>query len=278
MRILAVADLHYSLPQYDWLLGVAGEFDVVVLAGDHLDLSSLVDFRAQILVVCKYCERIGARTRLITCSGNHDLDSRGPAGEKVAQWLRDLAAAGTPAEGASVAIGDTLITTCPWWDGPIVRADIARLLAETAAARRETHWIWVHHAPPGHSPTSWTGARDLGDAELRQWVETYRPDAVFCGHVHQSPFVHNGSWVDRIGPTWIFNAGHQFGAPPAHVIYDTDERMALWFSAAGRQLVHLDRPLARPVAKLTELPAWLTSPLPAAAGPSPAQIPGSAGG
>ena len=39
MRLLAVADLHYSLPQFDWVLEVAPDFDVVVLAGDLLELS-----------------------------------------------------------------------------------------------------------------------------------------------------------------------------------------------------------------------------------------------
>ena len=47
MRLLAVADLHYSLPQFDWVLEVAPDFDVVVLAGDLLELSSIVDRRAQ---------------------------------------------------------------------------------------------------------------------------------------------------------------------------------------------------------------------------------------
>ena len=37
MRLLAVADLHYSLPQFDWVLEVAPDFDVVVLAGDLLE-------------------------------------------------------------------------------------------------------------------------------------------------------------------------------------------------------------------------------------------------
>ena len=50
MRLLVVADLHYSLPQYDWVLGVAPDFDLVIIAGDHLDLSSIVDVRAQIVV------------------------------------------------------------------------------------------------------------------------------------------------------------------------------------------------------------------------------------
>ena len=47
MRLLAVADLHYSLPQFDWVLEVAADFDVVVLAGDLLELGSIVDRRAQ---------------------------------------------------------------------------------------------------------------------------------------------------------------------------------------------------------------------------------------
>ena len=51
MRLLAVADLHYSLPQFDWVLEVAPDFDVVVLAGDLLELSSIVDRRAQAIVV-----------------------------------------------------------------------------------------------------------------------------------------------------------------------------------------------------------------------------------
>jgi len=60
MQCLFVADLHYSLPQFDWLLQAAKRYDLVVLAGDALDLGSIVDFRAQTLVVRKYLERLAA--------------------------------------------------------------------------------------------------------------------------------------------------------------------------------------------------------------------------
>jgi hypothetical protein len=80
---------------------------------------------------------------------------------------------------------------------------------------------------------------------------------VLSGHVHQSPFVKDGSWVDRIGTTWVFNTGQQFGAPPAHIIIDTEADEALWFSSAGNQFVRLDAPLERPVPKLQALPDWL---------------------
>src|SRR3974390_3382190 len=74
MRCLVIADLHYSLPQFDWLLHAAGQFDLVIFAGDALDIGSAVDFRAQIVVVKKYLERLAGKSRVMLCSGNHDLD------------------------------------------------------------------------------------------------------------------------------------------------------------------------------------------------------------
>ena len=80
---------------------------------------------------------------------------------------------------------------------------------------------------------------------------------MLSGHVHQSPFVKDGSWVDRIGPTWVFNAGQQFGAPPTHIIIDTEVGEALWFSSAGNQYIRFSEPLERPVPRLEGIPDWL---------------------
>ncbi|MGH8510966.1 MAG: metallophosphoesterase family protein, partial [Gammaproteobacteria bacterium] len=74
---------------------------------------------------------------------------------------------------------------------------------------------------------------------------------VLTGHIHQSPFRAGGSWVDRIGQTWVFNAGRQIGPCPTHVIVDLGERRAAWFSLAGNEAVNLDEPLTRPVAELS---------------------------
>ena len=256
MRLLLVADLHYSLRQFDWVLNIAAGFDVVVMAGDHLDLGSAVDGRAQSVVVRKYFSRLRSEARLLICSGNHDLDSRSEAGEKVAKWLRGTQNEGAYSDGDSFLFEETLFTICPWWDGPIVRERIGAQLAE-ASTTRPKRWIWVHHAPPAESPVSWGGHRHFGDIELREWIDQYRPDMVLSGHVHQSPFVNDGSWVDRIGPTWVFNAGQHSGAPPAHVIIDTEAGEALWFSAAGNQFVRFDQPLERPVPRLEAVPDWI---------------------
>jgi predicted MPP superfamily phosphohydrolase len=84
VRLLLVSDLHYSLKQLDWVLGAASDFDVVVLAGDHLDIASRVAPDAQIAVVLEYLKRIAARTTVVACSGNHDLDGRNKFDERAA--------------------------------------------------------------------------------------------------------------------------------------------------------------------------------------------------
>ncbi|MBX9710048.1 MAG: metallophosphoesterase [Xanthobacteraceae bacterium] len=262
MRCLVVADLHYSLPQFDWLLNAAPQFDAVIFAGDALDIGSPVDFRAQIMVVRKYLSLLSRVTKVMLCSGNHDLDERNAEGEKISRWIDEAREYGIACDGDSLIVADTLFTVCPWWDGPLVKQKIDDQL-RAAAARRLSRWIWVHHAPPVNSPTSWGGKRSFGDVELRQWIETYQPYTVISGHVHQSPFVTNGSWFDRLGTTWVFNAGHQYGRPPTHIVLDIDNTgdstMAFWLSAAGEEVIDLKAPLQRPASPIADVPDWLTS-------------------
>jgi predicted phosphodiesterase len=255
---LLISDLHYALKQFDWVSNVAKNFDVVVIAGDHLDISSAVDIRFQIPVILTYLKRIHPVTTLMICSGNHDLDARGPAGEKIAKWISKARQIGATSDGDSVTIKDTLFTICPWWDGPITREEVGAQLARDAE-KPKSRWIWIYHAPPEASPTSWGGQKFYGDAYLSKWIEQYQPDIVLTGHIHQSPFREGGSWVDRLGSTWVFNAGRQIGPSPTHVIFNTDESVALWFSLAGAEFVQLDQSLQRPVAELTALPDWLTT-------------------
>jgi Icc-related predicted phosphoesterase len=258
MRCLIVSDLHYSLPQFDWLLSAAPQFDLVIFAGDALDIGSAVDFRAQIVVVKKYLALLAGLTRVILCSGNHDLDERNPEGEKIARWIGDVRALGIACDGDSLTIGDTLFTVCPWWDGPLVKQRIDDQLREAAAARLQ-RWIWVHHAPPANSPTSWGGKRFFGDVELLQWIQSYQPSMVISGHVHQSPFIPDGSWFDRLGGTWVFNSGLQPGRPPVYIVLDIDSNTAFWLPLGDEQCIDLDAPLQRPAAPISNPPAWLTS-------------------
>ncbi len=258
MKVLVAADIHYSLKQYDWLLAVAGDFDLVVLAGDLLEISSSVDRRAQVVVVRTYLEQLAQKTKIAVCSGNHDLDLTDAAGEQVAQWINDLPELGVAVDRTTIRLGDTLITICPWWDGPETRDAIGAQLALAAAEARH-RWIWVYHAPPAESPVSWSGKRFFGDEELSRWITAFSPDIVVSGHVHISPFVPGGSWADRIGDTWVFNTGQQIGPVPAHIIFDLETATALWFSIYGNEVLALDAPLQRPIPALVTRPDWLTT-------------------
>jgi Icc-related predicted phosphoesterase len=251
MKCLLVSDLHYAIKQFDWVHHSAGEYDVIVIAGDHLDISSAVALDAQIVVILKYLSRLSARTKLLVCSGNHDLNGSNADGEKVARWMSRVRALGIPTDGDAVHTEDgTLFTVCPWWDGPKTREAVDAQLAADAA-KTKSRWVWVYHAPPDDSPVSWGGHKHFGDADLLAWIERYAPDMVLTGHIHQSPFREGGSWVDKIGATWVFNSGRQIGPVPTHTIIDTDAGRAEWFSLAGAQFIELDRPLVRPVAELT---------------------------
>ena len=258
MKYLITADLHYTLKQYDWVLRMAPEFDVVILAGDLLDIASYVDGRAQTVVVLKYLQRISAVTRLITCSGNHDLDCENAQGERIAKWFEKIRRLGIVADGDNFEIDGIFFTVCPWWDGPTPRAAVGEQLARDAQKRGDKRWAWVYHAPPTGSPTCVSGAKSYGDAALEEWIRQYQPDFVFSGHVHNAPFSEGGSWADRIGNTWVFNAGRELGPEPPHVMLSTDAHQVAWLSISyGGEWTKLDVPLARPLQKLTEEPAWL---------------------
>ncbi len=238
MRILLVSDLHYSLRQLDWVVHEAPSFDLVVLAGDHLDISSPVALDAQAVVILQYLSLMRGATHVAASSGNHDLTGPDVHGEQAALWLQEAHVAGIPTDGDALRLADTLVTICPWWDGPIGRdALVARLAA--AAADRPARWIWVYHWPPLGSPTCWTGRRDYGDTELRGWIKAYRPDLVLTGHVHEPPFKPTGAWADRIDNCWIFNPGRQIGPVPTHIDIDFAEDTAVWRSLLGEERLRL---------------------------------------
>jgi len=239
MRILFVADLHYSLRQFDWLTANAASYDLVIIGGDLLDHGSALDFDVQIVVVEKYLQRIRAKTQLLVSSGNHDGDSRNAADESFAEWLQNSRAEGLFVDGDSAVLGDTRVTACPWWDGPVSRGELEDLLVREASQKAH-RWVWSHHAPPDFARVSWSGKKTLGDSSLREWIDRFEPDLVLCGHIHNAPFYPpEGSWMDRIGKTWVFNPGRQIGPSPTYIDLDLEAMTAEWMSVEGQSIRHL---------------------------------------
>ncbi|MCE9519343.1 MAG: metallophosphoesterase [Verrucomicrobia bacterium] len=235
MRLIFVADLHYSLKQFDWLLAQAHEYDAAVIGGDLLDLSSALDADVQIAIVEKYLNLLRQQTRVVVSSGNHDGDSRNAADESVAAWLQDARAERLHVDGDGFNLGDTRITVCPWWDGEVSRGELeAQLVREAALVTKG--WLWIHHAPPEGARTCWTGRKFIGDTFLRGWIDRFQPDMVLSGHIHNSPFYDVGSWIDRIGRTWVFNPGRQLGPQPSSITIDLGAMTAEWNSLEDRSI------------------------------------------
>jgi Icc-related predicted phosphoesterase len=242
MRLLCTSDIHYRLPQLDWLLAQAADVDVVVLPGDHLQVMGSAPLAAQVVVVSKYLARLAERAVVLASSGNHDLDGPGALGEQTAGWLRRLRADALHVDGESLDVDGVRFTVCPWWDGPRTR-DLVEAQLIDAAAGRPDRWVWAYHSPPAGTRLCTTGAREFPEEDLAGWIDRWRPDIVVCGHIHQAPWVDGGGWVDQLGTTWVFNAGHQPGSVPAHIVIDLDAGTAEWNAPPLRDDVDLTVPL-----------------------------------
>lgn len=238
MSVLFVADLHYALKQFDWLVAQAASYEAVIIGGDLLDLGSGLEPEVQIVVLEKYLHRLRQVTKLIVSSGNHDGDSRNAADESMARWILAAKTPRTFVDGDCLELAGSLITVCPWWDGPASRAELEALL-ERDAAKPKSNWVWIHHAPPQDSPVSWTGKRFAGDEFLAKWIRHFQPNLVLSGHIHNAPFYPGGSWIDRIGKTWVFNPGKQPGARPTSLAFDLDKMTVEWISVEGAQVREL---------------------------------------
>ena len=238
MKLLVLADLHYTLKQFDWTLNECAASDTVIVVGDLLDLAAPVDRDVQSVVVLKYLDRIRDRSRLIVSSGNHDCTVRNTHQESVAAWLENFRRSGGQTDGDLVSLGDDMVSVCPWWDGPASR-DAMSAMIESHAASRHGRWIWAHHAPPQDSPVSWNGRRHVGDSHLSELIEHHQPDLVFSGHIHNSPFYPDGSWFDRRGNTWLFNVGRQIGSEPTHIRVDLESYTAEYTSIEHRERIEL---------------------------------------
>lgn len=162
MKILCVSDLHYSLQQFDWLTRNADGYDLVIIAGDMMELGSYIDTDTQAAVMERYFRRICAEVPLVVCSGNHDLVDEGD-GTRTSEWLDDLAILELAVDLQCFENEAVRILSLPWWETKEEREAAGDWLCKKCGERDGRMEIWVYHAPPKDTKTSWNGKRDLGD-------------------------------------------------------------------------------------------------------------------
>jgi Icc-related predicted phosphoesterase len=228
------------------MLNQIQSYDLVIVAGDLLDLGSDVEHEVQSLVVERYLSKFKSSRRTLVSSGNHDAES----GESslaadppyAAQWMQHLRHDGHEVDGMCVGVEDKIkISICPWWQTDRQRDELHQKLKEDQK-QKGTLWVWIHHVPPDQSPLSWTGKDFKGEPSLNEWIAELEPDLVFCGHIHNAPFKQGGAWNIRQGKTWIFNAGRELGEIPTHLIVDLVQKTVEWRSSAGPERCDLNTP------------------------------------
>ena len=125
---MVVSDLHYSLKQFDWLVAHAAPYDLVIIAGDLMELGSYVEPEVQAAVVERYFQKICEGCPLVVCSGNHDLVDEGD-GTRSAEWLADLSIPNLFVDCGCFEDEKIRVLSLPWWEGDAESAKVGDWLA-----------------------------------------------------------------------------------------------------------------------------------------------------
>jgi DNA repair exonuclease SbcCD nuclease subunit len=72
MKILITVDLHYREHWFQWLLAQGGDYDLICIAGDLLDMFSREPRMVQAMQVGRWIRELAKITLVAICSGNHD--------------------------------------------------------------------------------------------------------------------------------------------------------------------------------------------------------------
>ena len=117
MKILITADLHYREKWFRWLSTRAGDYDLICIAGDLLDMFFREPRIVQAREVRRWIRELAKVTRVAICSGNHDDAGRQICVDRapVYEWL--VALGKEPniiTDGVTEIVNDLIVTTVPY--------------------------------------------------------------------------------------------------------------------------------------------------------------------
>jgi len=190
VKALAFSDLHVDLDAAASLVQRAGDFDVVIGAGDFASVHEGLD------------EAIGALAAIETPTflvpGNNETEDA--LREAAGQWEAATVLHGGSAELDGVTffgLGAGIPTT-PWdWS-----FDLDDKAAAERLAKVPDDAVLILHSPPrGHCDRDGSG-KELGSPAIAAAIEDRRPRLAVCGHIHDS-------WgcESAIGSTPVHNLG-----------------------------------------------------------------------
>jgi Calcineurin-like phosphoesterase len=251
VKLLLTADFHFRKPWYEWLLYVTGQYDMVCVAGDLLDMFHPDGVVPQLVYIYEWMQmltKLGVPIAL--CSGNHDLPGNQPIlvpgvsirkdklavlGEyaKHDRWLHALKL------NHLVAVDD---------DSKIIRSRSGEAISVVCVpysaggslvplAPAADPCLILHHEPPAQTllaePKS--GSREFAFAIARR-----QPAWTLSGHVHFAEGAEN-IFSQRIGKSWCFNCRQLplsavLPPEPNYIVLDTKSREASWIHWGPRKI------------------------------------------
>ncbi len=184
MKIIVTSDYHGNLKPAEKIrdLTLSGKFDCIIICGDISSHWMLENAKKIIRTLME------TNIPVLYVPGNMDPP-------KIINALEGL---GVNLHGKRVIIKDVCFVGAGFEDN--LGSTLKLALKDVDILKTLT--IIVTHIPPYNCKVDLTWSGDhIGDPEVRMIVEKFKPKAVLCGHVHESP------GVDYIGETVICNPG-----------------------------------------------------------------------
>jgi Icc-related predicted phosphoesterase len=194
MRIIAFTDIHGSYNRLEEILRKEASFDAVIIGGDLTTHGTTDEAGSVILRLQKFGKPVFA------VAGNMDL----PAFDSIYEAL------GVNINSKGVVVGDVGFfgvagSSFTPMNTPYEISELEITQRATMGWRDVTsaRWkIFVPHAPPkGTTLDKLLIGKHVGSAAVREFVELHQPDALVCGHIHES------RGIDLLGKTHMVNCG-----------------------------------------------------------------------
>jgi putative phosphoesterase len=197
MRILAISDIHDEYKEAERILSQEKTYDVVLICGDITTHGTPSD-----------------AIEIVKNMQNHGKPVLAIAGNMDSPEINDmLIRMECSIDGKGIIIEEVgFFGTSA---GPISPLHTPyEIPEEDIFLRSEKGWkdikcarwkVFVPHAPPFNTKLDRIhSGKHVGSTGIRNFIEKYKPDAVVCGHIHES------SGIDILGSSQMINCGPAF--------------------------------------------------------------------
>lgn len=193
MDILCVSDVHGDFETLKRITALAGDFDLVVVAGD------LTNFYSSVAALHMIDELQAKAADIVIVPGNCDLN-------ETSELYKGL---GISLHGTGRVIGDVGFFGVGGSNRTPFNTPLEYEEEEITAMLEEGHEkvkdcgtkILVSHAPPVETVDKTSSGVNAGSRAVRDFLEETPVDLVICGHIHEA------QGTGQIGKTTIINTG-----------------------------------------------------------------------